>query len=64
MTDNQPEDLHPEIAAALTNMAATFKRDRHESEAYRRMESSESVGQVVRQLHHAAGQALIDAFEG
>ncbi|WP_354214829.1 hypothetical protein [Arthrobacter sp. UYCo732] len=63
MTENQPDDLHPEIAAVLTNMAANFSRDRHKTEAYRRMESSRSIGEVVRQLHFAAGQTVRDAFD-
>ncbi|WP_139187309.1 hypothetical protein [Pseudarthrobacter chlorophenolicus] len=63
MTENQPADLHPEIAAVLTSMATSFTNDRHQSEAYRRIESSETVGQVVRQLHFAAGQAVMDTFD-
>lgn len=63
MTENQPPDLHPEIAAVLTNIAEDFTRSRHKTEAYRQMASSSSVGQVVRQLHFAAGQAIMDAFD-
>lgn len=63
MTENQPDDLGPEIATVLTNMASRFKNDRRQTEAYRQMESSESVGQVVRQLHSAAGNAIMDAYD-
>lgn len=63
MTDNQPADLDREIATVLTHMAKSYKQDRHATEAYRRMESSETIGQVVRQLHHAASQSVMDAFD-
>jgi hypothetical protein len=63
MSENQPEDLGPEIAAVLTSMATSFKNDRHRTEAYQRMESSEHIDQVVRHLHSAAGQAIRDAFD-
>lgn len=63
MTENQPSDIDPEIAAVLTNMAATFTRERHQSDEYRRMASSEHIGQVVRHLHSAAGTAILDAFD-
>lgn len=63
MTENQPAELNPEIASFLNRMAADFTRDRHQTEDYRRMESSESIGQVVRQLHFAAGKPIMDAFD-
>jgi hypothetical protein len=63
MTENQTSDLNPEIASVLTNMASTFQNDRHQTEAFRQMESSDNIGQVVRQLHFAAGQATLDAFD-
>ncbi|GAA4034369.1 hypothetical protein GCM10023063_17950 [Arthrobacter methylotrophus] len=63
MTENQTEDLGPEIASVLTNMASTFKNDRHQSEAFRRMEASENIGQVIRQLNSAVGYAIMDACD-
>jgi hypothetical protein len=63
MTENQPADLGPEIASLLTNLSTSFKKDRHDTEAYRRLESSEHIGQVVRQLHSAAGNAIMDAYD-
>lgn len=63
MTENQPADVGPAIESVLTHMASAFKNDRHQTEAYLRMESSETVGQLVRHLHSAAGAAIMDAFD-
>ncbi|WP_230854574.1 hypothetical protein [Arthrobacter terrae] len=63
MTENTPTDLGPEIAAVLTSLASNIKTERHGTEAFRRMETSENVGQVLRHLHSAAGNAIVDAFD-
>lgn len=63
MTENQPSGFDSELATALTGMASRFKNDRHQTETFRQMESSESVGQVIRHLHSATGYAVMDAYD-
>lgn len=63
MTENQPSNFDSELAIVLTGMASSFKKDRHQTEAFRQMEASESVGQVIRQLESAASYAIMDAYD-
>jgi hypothetical protein len=51
------------LHATLANMGKAFKRDRHESHAYRIMESADSVNGVMRNLAHAARCAVLDAYD-
>jgi hypothetical protein len=63
MTENQPSGFDTELATLLTGMASRFKNDRHQTEAFRQMEASENIGQVIRQLNSAAGYAIMDAYD-
>jgi hypothetical protein len=63
MTENQPSGFDSELATLLTGMASRFKNDRHQTEAFRQMESAESIGQVIRQLNSVAGYAVMDAYD-
>ena len=63
MTENQASNFDSELAAVLTGMASRFQKDRHQTEAFRQMESSENVGQVIRRLESAAGYAIMDAYD-
>lgn len=63
MTENQPSGFDAELATLLTGMASRFKNDRHQTDAFRQMEASETIGQVIRQLNSAAGYAVMDAYD-
>lgn len=51
------------LAAVLTNLGASFKRDRHATDAYRIMESADSVNAVIRRLSDAGKSPVMDAYD-
>ncbi len=63
MTEKPAADLGPEIATVLTSPASNIKTERHGTETFQRMEASKNVGQVLRHLHSATGNAVMDAFD-
>jgi len=60
MPETTPEPLDE---SALTGLAASAKRDRQATDAYRIMESADSVNGVIRRLSHAAKYAVLDAYD-
>ncbi|QOD05814.1 hypothetical protein [Pseudarthrobacter sp. BIM B-2242] len=65
MPETTPEPLATDgdLTAALTRLGQVAKNDRHESDAYRIMESARSIDGVIRRLTHAAKSGVLDAYD-
>lgn len=62
-TTPEPFATDRDLTAALTQLGESVKRERHESDAYRIMESSPSIDGVIRRLAHAAKSGVLDAYD-
>lgn len=65
MPENTPASSAADdaLTAVLTHLGAAVKRDRHDSDAYRVMESAEGVNGVIRRLSNAGKSAVLDAYD-
>lgn len=62
-TTPQPRVTDRDLTAVLTQLGESVKKDRHESDGYRIMESARSVDGVIRRLVHATKSGVLDAYD-